>query len=148
MSSRVLNSSGKAISHEDFCYSHRFFIAAISLWLRLNSSSTITTTQAQARAYVTDTCNNAVPVIDTDTNKVVATVPVGFRPGGLAITPDGARVYATIQPVTATSVGCLTQIAITPVPRTKMIVRMAATGSSAGSRSPIRGSALSMPGSR
>ena len=71
----------------------RFFIAAISLWLVLNSSNAITTAQAQARAYVTNICDNDVAVIDIDTNTLVTTVPVGFRPRGVAITPDGARVY-------------------------------------------------------
>lgn len=70
---------------------HRFFIAAISLGLLLNSSAI--TTQAQARAYVTNACDTAVDVIDLDTNKVVATVPVDPLPRGVAITPDGARVY-------------------------------------------------------
>ena len=78
-----------------FTSPHRFFIAALSLWLLLNSSSAITTTHAQARAYVTNMCDNTVVVIDTDTNRVVATVPVDFRPRGVLITPDGARIYVT-----------------------------------------------------
>lgn len=72
---------------------HHFFVAAISLWLLLNSSTAITTAQAQSRAYVTNYCENVVSVIDTDTNTLIASVPVGPSPFGVAITPDGARVY-------------------------------------------------------
>ena len=34
-------------------------------------------------------------MIDTTTNTLVATVPVGASPGGVAVTPDGAFVYVT-----------------------------------------------------
>src|SRR5215813_7056169 len=37
--------------------------------------------------------SNTVSVIDTATNTVVATVPVGVRPIGVAITPDGTHAY-------------------------------------------------------
>src|SRR5207245_1035403 len=37
-----------------------------------------------------------VSVIDTATNTVVATIPVGLDPFGVAITPDGTRAYVTI----------------------------------------------------
>jgi YVTN family beta-propeller protein len=39
--------------------------------------------------------NNFVSVIDTATNTVVATIPVGVGPDGAAITPDGTRAYVT-----------------------------------------------------
>ncbi|MEX0999561.1 MAG: IPTL-CTERM sorting domain-containing protein [Thermodesulfobacteriota bacterium] len=39
--------------------------------------------------------NNAdtVSVIDTSTNTVINTIPVGMRPTGVAVTPDGMFVY-------------------------------------------------------
>ncbi|MGB9939582.1 PGF-pre-PGF domain-containing protein [Methanosarcina sp.] len=37
--------------------------------------------------------NGTVSVIDTATNNVTATVPVGQSPGGVAVTPDGKKVY-------------------------------------------------------
>jgi YVTN family beta-propeller protein len=40
-------------------------------------------------AYVTNGGSNTVSVIDTAANKVVATVPVGFEPAGVAVAPDG-----------------------------------------------------------
>ena len=36
---------------------------------------------------------NTVSVIDTASNTVTATIPVGSGPGGVAVTPDGSRVY-------------------------------------------------------
>ena len=51
------------------------------------------TVQAQTRAYVTNGGDNTVSVIDTATNTVVATIPVGQFPFGVAITPDGTRAY-------------------------------------------------------
>jgi YVTN family beta-propeller protein len=38
---------------------------------------------------------NTVSVIDTATNMVVATIPVGKFPGGVAVAPDGKHVYVT-----------------------------------------------------
>src|SRR6516165_6992550 len=37
--------------------------------------------------------SNDVSVIDTVANTVVATVPVGSQPAGMAVSPDGARLY-------------------------------------------------------
>src|ERR1700730_13192198 len=44
-------------------------------------------------AYIKNLNSNAVSVIDTATNTVVATIPVGTSPQGVAITPDGTKVY-------------------------------------------------------
>jgi YVTN family beta-propeller protein len=44
-------------------------------------------------AYVTNESDNTVSVIDMATNKVVATVPVGSNPYGVAVTPDGKHAY-------------------------------------------------------
>jgi len=52
-----------------------------------------TPAEAQPFAYVTNFSSNTVSVIDTATNTVVATVPVGTNPEGVAITPDGTRAY-------------------------------------------------------
>jgi len=51
--------------------------------------------QAQTFAYVTNRGSNSVSVIDTASNTVVATIPVGAFPEGVAITPDGTRAYVT-----------------------------------------------------
>ncbi len=47
-------------------------------------------------AYVgSNVGGNSVKVIDTATNTVVATVPMDATPGGIAVSPDGSRVYVT-----------------------------------------------------
>ena len=64
-------------------------LLVISVGLGLGTAAT----EAQTRAYVTNSQDNTVSVIDTATNTVVATVPVGVNPSGIAITPDGTRAY-------------------------------------------------------
>jgi YVTN family beta-propeller protein len=49
--------------------------------------------QAQPYAYVANLGADSVSVIDTLTNRVVATVAVGAQPDGVAASPDGHRVY-------------------------------------------------------
>ena len=45
--------------------------------------------------YVANESVGTVSVIDTDKNKVVATIPVGGSPVGVATTPDGKHAYVT-----------------------------------------------------
>jgi YVTN family beta-propeller protein len=52
------------------------------------------TAESQAPyAYITNAGSNTVSVIDTATNTITATVPVGSNPNGVAVTPDGTKVY-------------------------------------------------------
>ena len=44
------------------------------------------------KVYVT-TIHDNVSVIDTTTNTVSATIPVGISPTAVAITPDGTKAY-------------------------------------------------------
>ncbi len=48
---------------------------------------------AQCFAYVSNTADDTVSVIDTSSLAVVATVPVGDDPVGVAVHPSGALVY-------------------------------------------------------
>jgi len=48
---------------------------------------------AQPFAYVTNVISNNVSVINTNTNSVVAIVPVEFYPQGVALTPNGGFAY-------------------------------------------------------
>jgi len=43
--------------------------------------------------YVTNVLSNSVSVVNTATNSVTATIPVGRSPRGIAISPDGASLY-------------------------------------------------------
>ncbi len=49
--------------------------------------------QAAPLAYIANSGSNTVSVIDTATDSVVATVNVGSEPAGVAVSPDGSRVY-------------------------------------------------------
>lgn len=40
-----------------------------------------------------DSLTGAVNIIDTATNNITATVPVGRAPCGIEVTPDGTKVY-------------------------------------------------------
>lgn len=48
------------------------------------------------RAYVSNEDGHTVTVIDTDKNEVVTTIPVGKRPRGISVSPDGALVYVAL----------------------------------------------------
>jgi YVTN family beta-propeller protein len=52
---------------------------------------------ARPLAYVANQGSGTVSVIDTAINppQVVATVPVGTNPAGVAVTPDGTHAYVT-----------------------------------------------------
>jgi PQQ-dependent catabolism-associated beta-propeller protein len=47
-------------------------------------------------AYVTNEDSQNLTVIDTRTNSVVATIPVGTRPRGVKVSPDGRTVYVAL----------------------------------------------------
>src|SRR5713226_1135971 len=68
--------------------------SVLFLLLSLGAGLGTATAQAQTSAYVTN-ASGTVSVIDTTTNTVVATIPVGLFPSGVAITPDGTRAYVT-----------------------------------------------------
>src|SRR3954453_9051653 len=44
-------------------------------------------------AYVTNAEGNSVSVIDTATNEITATIPVGLNPAAVVISGDGTRAY-------------------------------------------------------
>jgi YVTN family beta-propeller protein len=51
--------------------------------------------QAAPFAYISDSGSNAVSVIDTASNSVVATIAVGMQPIGVAVNATATRVYVT-----------------------------------------------------
>jgi len=58
----------------------------------------------QAFAYITSNGTGEVKVIDTSTNAVVQTIATGAGPFGVAVSPDGSRVYVANQSGTTVSV--------------------------------------------
>ena len=72
-------------------------------------------------AYITNSSSNTVSVIDTATNTVTATVDVGFFPYGVAVSPDGSKVYVTnrgsgTESGTVSVIGTATNTLIATVP--------------------------------
>jgi YVTN family beta-propeller protein len=63
-------------------------IAAFAVACVLGSAATL----AQ-NAYITNNDSNSVSVINTATNTVIATIPIGYGPFGVSVTPDGGKVY-------------------------------------------------------
>src|SRR5215469_16917540 len=97
-------------------------VAAITLaWLPALSLGLLgvmlcsTPAEAKPFAYVTNSGSGTVSVIDTATNTVVATVPVGSDPNGVAITPDGTRTYVTGSPTSVIDTSTNTVVATVPV---------------------------------
>jgi YVTN family beta-propeller protein len=70
----------------------RLLMITISAWL-LGSAFVSLPAEAESFAYVANSGPSNVLVINTATNTVVATVPVGLGPSGVAITPNGAFAY-------------------------------------------------------
>src|SRR5206468_2085788 len=48
------------------------------------------------RVYVTNEASGDVTVIDAATDGVLATIPVGKRPRGIQVSPDGTTVYVAL----------------------------------------------------
>ena len=72
-----------------------YTLAAASGSLASATSAAFDVTAEPGFAYVTNAFSNNVSVIDLASNTVTATVVVGNRPLGVAITPDGAFAYVT-----------------------------------------------------
>jgi YVTN family beta-propeller protein len=79
---------------------HEFKKTAAIVWILLFAMIILAamhpmTTQAEPFAYITNSGDNTVSVIDTATNAVTATIAVGGYPFGVAVHPDGATIYVT-----------------------------------------------------
>jgi YVTN family beta-propeller protein len=72
-----------------------FAIWALSAALFVAAGWMPLSAQAQPFAYITNQGDDTVSVIDTATNRVTATIPVGDEPYGVAVHPDGRTVYVT-----------------------------------------------------
>jgi YVTN family beta-propeller protein len=69
-------------------------IKKLALALTLACLLAPASTRAQ-NAYITNQFVNTVSVIDTTTDTVIATIPVGLNPVGVAVNTDGSKVYIT-----------------------------------------------------
>ena len=73
----------------------RGFMALFAIVLAMGLALAACPAEAAPFAYVTNEHSNNVSVIDTATNTLVATIPVGTIPFAVAVTPDGTHVYVT-----------------------------------------------------
>ena len=114
----------------------RLLVITISAWL-LGSAFVSLPAEAQSFAYVTNELSSDVSVINTATNTVVATVPVGLGPIGVAITPNGAFAYvanSVSSNVSVINIATNTVVATVPVglnPREVAITPNGAAGMAA-----------------
>ena len=69
--------------------------AAVCVALALGIVLSARTAAAAPFAYVASFEGKSVSVIDTATNLLIANVPVGNFPFGVAVTPNGKSVYVT-----------------------------------------------------
>ncbi len=88
--------------------------------------------QAQTLAYVGNFNLNNVSVIDTATNSIVTTIPVGTKPTQILASPDGSRVYvANTTPnfvVSVIDTATNTVVATIPTPGAGFFMAMPADG--------------------
>jgi YVTN family beta-propeller protein len=70
------------------------FLRVLTLSL-LTAACAFSSLHAQTVAYVANSDSTNVSVIDTASNTVTATIPVGAVPAGIAFSPDGAIAYVT-----------------------------------------------------
>src|SRR5439155_22807077 len=63
--------------------------------------ATVVGATAAPVAYVSNEGSSSVSVIDTATDKVVSTMKIGQKPRGIAISPDGKRLYISDQTANA-----------------------------------------------
>jgi YVTN family beta-propeller protein len=73
------------------------FMALFATALAMGLALAAFPAEAAPFAYVANNSSNTVSVIDTATTppSVVATIPVGNGPSGVAVAPDGKHVYVT-----------------------------------------------------
>lgn len=86
---------------------------------------------APVNAYVANQNNSTVSVIDTVSNTITATIPVGSVPDSLALTPDGAFLYVSnggSSTVSVVDTSTNTVVATVPVGNTPFSIAMTPSG--------------------
>src|SRR5207247_10582211 len=76
-----------------------------SLLLPLALASAVSRRARDPLLYCSNEVSNTISVISSKTNTVIATIPVGKRPRGMALSPDRRTVYVALGPDDAIGVG-------------------------------------------
>src|ERR1043165_5613506 len=72
---------------------HLKMLVAAVLLVGCSKSKSTTTSPPEERVYVSDEDGGNVVVISTSSDAVVTRIPVGKRPRGMRISPDGTRLF-------------------------------------------------------
>ncbi len=73
-----------------------FTFKKLAAFVSLSLIAGLAIAQQDYVVYATNEDSNNVSIIDGATSKVLATVPVGKRPRGLKLNPDGTRLYVAV----------------------------------------------------
>ena len=92
MTTRSADKPGDFVLTSVLWMTHFFFVASALYGAQAEQHNLA---KATTFGYVTNVDDNTVSVIDTASNTVVATIPVGGFPDGVATTPDGTHAYVT-----------------------------------------------------
>ena len=71
-------------------------LTTILISLALFASVALAAESAAPRIYISNERSGDISVIDSASNKVIATIPVGKRPRGIQLTPDGRTLYVAL----------------------------------------------------
>ncbi len=83
----------------------------LSSWIIAIFSLLITSSAFSQNAYITNRNDNTISVINTQTNKVVATIPVKYaHPSGVIVSHDGLRAYISYYTQDQTNLNAVTVI--------------------------------------
>ena len=72
------------------------WVSAALLGAVVSCASEPAVTTPAGRLYVTNENSGDLSVIDTATRQVIATIPLGKRPRGIKVSPDGATMYIAL----------------------------------------------------
>src|SRR5262249_12485216 len=101
---------------------------ACSSSMETSSRSQADTVQTQVNAYVANENSTTVSVIDTASNTITATIPVGRNPASVALTPNSAFLYvANASSNTVSVVDTATNTVIATVPVGSLPISVAVT---------------------
>src|SRR2546428_12655035 len=75
-----------------------FHVELRRLGLSILALAFLSLARAAPFAYVPNERSGTVSVIDTASDRVVATIKTGGKPRGIAASPDGRRLYVSDQP--------------------------------------------------
>lgn len=101
-----------------------FFLAFLFIFLGFNfSTHSVHASTVGPRVYVSNDGDGTVSVIDSGTNTLITTIPVGQFPRGVVVSPEGTRLYVSnftdccsVNPGTVSVIDTATYAVIATIP--------------------------------